>query len=65
MGTPGAIIFLIRGRKYSIHCHKDAYPSYRGQEIVDFIVALDDDEIESMAEKVAQIKWYTYVVGLI
>lgn len=57
MACWGIIVFKIRGRKYIIPGN-GGFPIYLGQEIVDFIVSLDDDEIETMARRVAQIQWY-------
>lgn len=58
MGTRGVIVFEIDGHLYAIYSNYNSFPDNLGQKLVDFIVSLDDDEVENMAKKVREINWH-------
>ncbi|KAH7410807.1 hypothetical protein BKA64DRAFT_661851 [Cadophora sp. MPI-SDFR-AT-0126] len=57
MGTRGLLGFIIKGKRHGAYNHFDSYPSGLGQDIVAFILGLIDEEIKTMAARVAEITW--------
>ena len=58
MGTRGLVgVKLRNGRKKATYKHYDSYPSGLGVEIVKFIQALNNEQIEVMAERFEKIIW--------
>jgi len=58
MGTRGLLGFIINGARRGSYNHWDSYPQGLGNAIVKFILSLNDEQIKTMAERVAALKWW-------
>ncbi|WVF65285.1 hypothetical protein IAT40_000009 [Kwoniella sp. CBS 6097] len=59
MGTPGAIVFIICGRRRAWTQTRGGNPESLGVDAVRFILSLSEADREHMVEMLDQIKWVT------
>ena len=55
MGTRGLIGFIIKGKRRATYNHFDSYPEGMGNDVIRFILSLDEDQIKQMQLLVKQV----------